>query len=149
MPRKNTSASGKRAEVFATKELESQGYTVTRAHLSRGAADIIAWKKDDMVVRYVQVKFQSPQDKTNKNRWGQPANVNMIKREFEEANLPPTGQGELWVWRSNRGWIKQEILIDPSQISGHIWKYIKENNNEKDNKVSEVQGEDDTSLDAR
>lgn len=116
--RKNTTRSGKRAEVFATKELHKQGYTVTRAHLSRGAADLIAWKPDSEEIRFVQVKFQSHEDKKNWNRWGQPSAVKRIVDEFIEAKLPPNGVGELWVWRSNKGWAKQEQLVKGNLVEG-------------------------------
>lgn len=50
---------GRQCEVTAAKELKADGWTVTRSHLSRGGADLVASKLLDGIVavtRHVQVK---------------------------------------------------------------------------------------------
>ena len=84
---------GARAERRAKRELEEQGYVVTRAAGSKGGADLVA-----ILVRQVQVKVTE-----NPKAW---------TAELEElAVRVPGGPGltrELWVWGEG-SWDKHTV----------------------------------------
>ena len=86
-----TYAKGRRAEIRAKKELEADGWHVTRAAGSKGPFDLVAVK-----TRLIQVKAcKEP------HGWA---------GELEEmaAILPGTCR-ELWVWPDGGPWEKYEV----------------------------------------
>lgn len=90
---------GRDNEYRAMRDLEAEGYTVTRTAGSHGAADVIAW--NDQHIRFIQIK-------------------SYIKRmtsyakdiaQLTELVTPPNATRELWIRKKGqRGWQEQRLI---------------------------------------
>jgi endogenous inhibitor of DNA gyrase (YacG/DUF329 family) len=92
---------GIRYERQLKKELEKEGYTVTRSAGSHGMFDLIAYNKEHY--RLIQVK-STLNTETNINL--------LLKKDIKKLMMydkPPNSIVELWCWRMRKGWEKRVI----------------------------------------
>lgn len=92
----NTSAKGARAERRGRRVLEAEGYTVVRAGASLGVFDLVAIRRDGLLL--VQVKRNRGSGHAERERL---AGFN---------NLPPNATRELWLFRDRQRNTQIEVL---------------------------------------
>jgi len=90
---------GARKELQAKKELEEEGYYVTKSGGSLGAFDLIAI--NEKIVRAIQVKSTK-------------VNLGVKKyskdiRAMKEVKLPNNSTREIWIWKYKKGWEKHKL----------------------------------------
>lgn len=90
---------GARKEREAKKELESQGYYVTKSGGSLGVFDLLA--VNDKIGRAIQVKSTRINLKLK--------NYKKDVKQMREVQLPGNFKKEIWIWYYMKGWEKHEI----------------------------------------
>ena len=90
---------GPRKEVQAKKELEKEGYYVTKSGGSLGAFDLIAI--NEKIIRAIQIKSTKVNLGLKK--------YNKDIRKMKEVKLPDNCKREIWIWQYIKGCEKHEI----------------------------------------
>ena len=85
-------AKGRKAEYKAMTELMKHGYYPVRSAGSKGIFDVVGISAVDFFL--IQVKS---------NKRASPKEVRIIKK----FPVPPNCTKAIWIWRSNKGWIKE------------------------------------------
>ena len=101
---KNNKRRGANTERLAKKQLEAEGYFVSKSGGSLGAADLIAINKEK--IKLIQVKRSCKLINTNFIR-------GIYSKDIEELTLIPTPENvnrELWVWIDRKGWQRYEVI---------------------------------------
>lgn len=116
MARINSKRKGRQGEERAIKALESEGFTCTLSHLSRGPWDVLA--VDSERIRFVQVKV----DDSKEWKACQPASVRAAKLLLDFP-MPGNATGEYWVCRKTDGryrWIMKVVYGKKGEIDERI-----------------------------
>lgn len=99
----NLKGKGARYERQAKKELQEQGYTVTRSSASLGVFDLIAFNNEKL--RLIQIKSTMNLKSSIEGLYKKDLT------QMQEVESPPNSVKELWCWRNRKGWEKKCLDI--------------------------------------